>query len=63
MFPLIKLDFTSHLTSQFSPSMRDCSEKPILAKQINDCLYLYTNFNQMTMLGTLSFTIVTVGGF
>ena len=30
------MDFSSYLTTQASPSMRNYSEKSILAKQIND---------------------------
>ena len=35
-----------------SPSMRDCSEKYILAKQINNSIYIYR-----TLEALLSFTI------
>jgi hypothetical protein len=35
------MDFSLHLTSQASLSMRHCSEKSIPTKQINN-LYIYT---------------------
>jgi hypothetical protein len=34
------MDFPLHLTSQASPLMCYCSEKSILAKQINDIIYI-----------------------
>ena len=36
------MDFSSQLTSPVSPSMRDCSEKSILTKQIGNIIYLFS---------------------
>ena len=39
-YVLLEMDFTSHLTYQVSSSSRDCFDKSIIAKQINDSIYL-----------------------
>ena len=38
---LFEMCFSTHLTSQASPLIWYCSEKSILAKQINDSIYIY----------------------
>ena len=44
LYALLETDFSCHLTSQALPSMWYCSEKSILAKQINDSIYIQVGF-------------------
>ena len=39
VYVLVEMDVSQHFKSQASPSMRDCSEKSIQPKQINDTIY------------------------
>ena len=46
----LKKDFSSHLASQTSPSMQNCSEKSIITKQINDSTSIYYIYWQKQFL-------------
>lgn len=49
-YVLVQIDVSQHLNSQASQSMRDCSEKSIQAKQINDSIYSSGNNRNAAIL-------------